>query len=532
MASDVLPTLYTSQASVNPNSQSATADVTLNDNILPNASYLVVVFAEWIGDPVHISGPISSLTITDDTGQNNTYTVVDQTFDSLATIGAMVAYGRQVKGLTSTSTVTVHFGGVSVTCAVHVICYERLSDWLLDGHAALTSTSGGTVSSGSFNTSKDGAIVLGFTATHGSAGDTSPDGNVDAGSGFTGLLGTGAATTASSEHKMAGTAGAVAATFGTNTGNRASVFGVAFRPYGYAFNSSANLNDSTLGGDEIVSNTATIALTLDGGAVTPGNTVVVTAGVNASVPNAVPVITDDATGATNTYVVVQHAVSTSGPDTVWCAYGTNIQGSPTTITITIPIDPPGALIAKAEEIAGNWKFKASNVTAGSVSSDPAALPSALTPVANGALFYVSSWAPNGDSDVVKLAGGAHFNVASWNNVISPRSYIQAAAAPLTPSFANTVGELLLFGMLFEPVSSGGKTSNQIKGVRVVANASSKTLRTVKIVTSPVAGSATWAQMTAAQVAADPRELETVQDGTAAATAGTKTVYISGYAAPD
>jgi hypothetical protein len=39
-------------------------------------------------------------------------------------------------------------------------------------------------------------------------------------------------------------------------------------------------------------------------------------------------------------------------------------------------------------------------------------------------------------------------------------------------------------------------------------------------------------MTAVQTAADLREFETVQDGTAAFVAGMKTVVISGYSAPN
>lgn len=72
-----------------------------------------------------------------------------------------------------------------------------------------------------------------------------------------------------------------------------------------------------------------------------------------------------------------------------------------------------------------------------------------------------------------------------------------------------------------------------KSVRVVADAGDKRWETVNIVTSPPANNQAekCIQVTALQAAAANNEIPTVQDS-GGSVAGLRTVYISGYTAPN
>jgi hypothetical protein len=76
-------------------------------------------------------------------------------------------------------------------------------------------------------------------------------------------------------------------------------------------------------------------------------------------------------------------------------------------------------------------------------------------------------------------------------------------------------------------------AGDFKSVRVVANTSRKNLLTVNITTVAPATKKfpKWLQATAAQAAANPTIIETVQDS-GGAIAGLPTVHIAGYVAPN
>ncbi len=400
--------------------------------------FLLILTAEWSynaqtggGNP---DGTDVGLTIVDNTGANNDWQAnLRQNFDGSVTphgINSCVTWITSKGFAGSGKSVTMTFAAdMHVGWQVHWLLY---GDFQLDQLAVgqVTTGSDGVATSPTVTPAWDGALLFCYMAMHAHGTDSVTAGSTP-GAGFTSIYGD---ATAAVEIACQATAAPVNASFTTDVGARATLWLLAFRPYGWV--QSGNWPG---GGNAVIGSGTSVAQTLPQGAVSTSHAVVIGFGwAGAGVDDASVNFTDNATGVTNTYTVSPRIVNAGGGWGV--AYCADVRGHPTTFTMHTTTAHNMAFCAF--EFGGRWRFNSLASNSNTSGTFPAGT---VTPVRDGGLIVsvlANTAAGSGTSDLYQH---------SLDNVLVVAAKLQGAAAAITPHWTVTGGSPSdMFALAFTP----------------------------------------------------------------------------------
>ena len=337
---------------------------------------------------------------------------VNNNFSAFSYVNDCVGYGSGTQTITVTWTAPMH-------AWVRLFWYFQgemvLDQWDVTHLSAPT----GSFSGATLTPKYEGSLIFSYVASHTSAGDFVVS-SLARGAGFRSILAS--SGTDAAEDLVQATIAPIAATWTSDVNSRNSVWTLVFRPYGWMQNN----NTSTY----IQTNVATSNYSFPNGPASTGSSVVVFFGWNDATVDA-PVISDNATGATNTYTVLAPLVP--GDAHVWyVACCSNVQGHPTQVTI-VTQHTAGTILTQIAELGGSWNFDSFDKRKATPAGSNYPLGT-VTPARNGVLIYGVSVMYSGSADTTRVSGPFR---RTFTSVIEPATMIQATAATITPTYNST-----------------------------------------------------------------------------------------------
>ena len=345
---------------------------------------------------------------------------VNNNFSAVSFINNCQGYAGGGKSITVTWTAPMH-------AWLRLFAYPQGEMQLDQWDVTHLSSPTGSFSGATLTPKYEGSLIFSYLATHAAGGDIAVSSS-GAGAGFRTV--SGPSGTDAAEDMVQATAAPIAATWTSDVNSRNSVWTLIFRPYGWLQN-----NDNNSGA--YIQGLAITSYSFLNGPVSTGNTVVLFFGWNDSTVDA-PVLSDNATGATNSYTVLA-PLNASDAHIWYVACCNNVRGHPTQVTIALQ-HTPSAILTNMCELGGSWSFDSFDKRriAGNASGQNYPLGT-VTPQRNGALIYGVSVQYTGSADTTRVSGPFR---RTFTNVIQPSTMIQATAATITPTYFSNDSEAL------------------------------------------------------------------------------------------